>query len=246
MNNNWLLLQDNIKKENAAQFDIKEKEKSMKNEFDSLFDLYYKYKRKIRLINDKNCKLIGYPIKINDNIINIKVFSDSSSLFSFSVITEYLLEFRENFEKLFILIDSLNQNEQLIISKLLVHFFFEDISQSESSSKLNNFINQLIIKEIKKSEEILYEEFICDESFISKIFIEFLYRHEVKVYINYIFEDILRDFFRSFHNRTYFTMNKREIKEFMSLKEKKVRKKKIIRIKVFLFFQMKIKMKTIL
>ena len=226
MNNNWLLLQDNIKKENAAQFDIKEKEKSMKNEFDSLFDLYYKYKRKIRLINDKNCKLIGYPIKINDNIINIKVFSDSSSLFSFSVITEYLLEFRENFEKLFILIDSLNQNEQLIISKLLVHFFFEDISQSESSSKLNNFINQLIIKEIKKSEELLYEEFICDESFISKIFIEFLYRHEVKVYIDYIFEDILRDFFRSFRYRTYFTMNKKEIKEFMSLEEKKIKKKK--------------------
>ena len=110
MNNNWLLLQDNIKKENAAQFDIKEKEKSMKNEFDSLFNVYYKYKRKIRLINDKNCKLIGYPINTNDNINNIKVFSDSSSLFSFSVITEYLLEFRENFEKLFILIDSLNQN----------------------------------------------------------------------------------------------------------------------------------------
>ena len=64
MNNNWLLLQDNIKKENAAQFDIKEKEKSMKNEFDSLFNVYYKYKRKIRLINDKNCKLIGYPINI--------------------------------------------------------------------------------------------------------------------------------------------------------------------------------------
>ena len=182
MNNNWLLLQDNIKKENAAQFDIKEKEKSMKNELDSLFNLYYKYKRKIRLINDKNCKLIGYPIKINDNIINIKVFSDSSSLFSFSVITEYLLEFRENFEKLFILIDSLNQNEQLIISKLLVHFFFEDISQSESSSKLNNFINQLIIKEIKYQKK-----YYMKNLFVMKVlFLKFLLNFYIDMKLKFI------------------------------------------------------------
>ena len=225
-NNDWILLQDNIKKVNVSQFDIVEKEKIIQKEVNSLIDLYYKYKRKIRLLIDNNCKSLGYLIDDSNNKkTKIKVYSDNSSLFSFNIICDYLLEFRENNDKLFILINNLNQNEQFIISKLLVHFFFEDITQSESSSKLNNFISLLISKEIEKCERMFYDDIIDDDSFLAKILIEFIYRHEVKVFLKYIFEDILKDLLLNIEHKRFLTMNLNEINSFIEYNEKKNRNK---------------------
>ena len=229
-NNDWLLLQDNIKKVNVSQFDIIEKEKIMQKEVNSLIDLYYKYKRKIRLLIDNNCKSLGYLVDYsNIKKTKIKVYSDNSSLFSFNIICDYLLEFRENNDKLFILINNLNQKEQYIISKLLVHYFFEDITQNESSSKLNNFISLLISKEIEKSERMFYDEIIDEDSFLSKILIEFIYRHEVKVFFKYIFEDILKDLFLDIEHNFFLTMNINEINKFIEFNEKKQKNKRILK-----------------
>ena len=221
-NNDWVLLQDYIKKINVSQFDIVEKEKIMQKEVNSLIDLYYKNKRKIRLLIDNNCKSLGYLIDDSNNKkTKIKVYSDNSSLFSFNIICDYLLEFRENNDKMFILINNLNQNEQFIIAKLLVHFFFEDITQNESSTKLNNFISLLISKEIEKSESMFYDEIIDEDSFLSKILIEFIYRHEVKVFLKYIFEDILKDLFLNVENKCFLTMNINEINNLIQYNVKK-------------------------
>lgn len=46
MINDLLVLQNNIKKENVFQLKIQEKEKFIQNEFNSLIDLFYKYKKK--------------------------------------------------------------------------------------------------------------------------------------------------------------------------------------------------------
>ena len=229
-NNDWVLLQDYIKKINVSQFDIVEKEKIMQKEVNSLIDLYYKNKRKIRLLIDNNCKSLGYLIDDSNNKkTKIKVYSDNSSLFSFNIICDYLLEFRENNDKMFILINNLNQNEQFIISKLLVHFFFEDITQNESSTKLNNFISLLISKEIEKSESMFYDEIIDEDSFLSKILIEFIYRHEVKVFFKYIFEDILKDLFLNIEHNFFLTMNINEINKFIEFNEKKQKNKRILK-----------------
>ena len=63
--NDWKLLQNYSKKINFATIEIEEKEKKMEEELNSFIDLYYKYKRKIRILNDDNLSLIGFLPKNN-------------------------------------------------------------------------------------------------------------------------------------------------------------------------------------
>ena len=72
--NDWKLLQSYSKKINFETIEIEEKEKKMEEELNSFIDLYYKYKRKIRILNDDNLSLIGFLPKNNlkknsDNLI---------------------------------------------------------------------------------------------------------------------------------------------------------------------------------
>ncbi len=125
-NNNWKLLQDYIKKINLTNSDLKEKEIEKEKEFNSLVTLFYKSKKKLRILNDNNIYNLGLDNTIDENLIKkkIKVSSESSSLNYYILIQSYLLEFRDNFELLFKFISLLNKEEEKIMSKFLVHFFF--------------------------------------------------------------------------------------------------------------------------
>ena len=72
--NDWKLLQNYLKKINLATFEVENKENDLENEFNSNVDLYYKYKRKIRLLNDNNLELLGLIPKLNNYKIIYKYF----------------------------------------------------------------------------------------------------------------------------------------------------------------------------
>ena len=191
--NDWKLLQNYLKKINLATFEVENKENDLENEFNSNVDLYYKYKRKIRLLNDDNLKLLGIIPKLN-NHKKIKIISSSANLNFHSQIKNYLFEIRNNTNLLLKFIENLNgEKEKDIIAKVFVHFFFEDVTKSECSYKLNHFLSLLINQEVENLDYELKDNFIEKNSFIDKIFNEFLNRHEVKVYTKYLFEDLIKN-----------------------------------------------------
>ena len=69
MNNNWKLLHDYIKKINLTSFDLIGKEKQLEKDFDSYVNLFYKYKKKIRKLNDNNINILGLDESIDQNVI---------------------------------------------------------------------------------------------------------------------------------------------------------------------------------
>ena len=198
--NDWKLLQNYLKKINLATFEVENKENDLENEFNSNVDLYYKYKRKIRLLNDDNLKLLGIIPKLN-NHKKIKIISSSANLNFHSQIKNYLFEIRNNTNLLLKLIENLNgEKEKDIIAKVFVHFFFEDVTKSECSYKLNHFLSLLINQEVENLDYELKDNFIEKNSFIDKIFNEFLNRHEVKVYTKYLFEDLIKNLEKNVDN----------------------------------------------
>jgi hypothetical protein len=181
--NDWKLLQNYLKKMSLAISEVENKENDLENEFNTNVDLYYKYKRKIRLLNDNNLELLGLIPKLN-NYKKLKISSSPANLNFHSQIQNYLFEIRNNSNLLLKFIDTLtDEKEKDIIAKVFIHFFFEDVTKSEFSYKLNYFLSLLINKEVENLDYELYDNFIIKNSFIEKIFIEFLNRHEVKVYI---------------------------------------------------------------
>ncbi len=191
--NDWKLLQNYLKKMSLAILEVESKENDLENEFNTNVDLYYKYKRKIRLLNDNNLELLGLTPKLN-NYKKLKISSSPANLNFHSQIQNYLFEIRNNSNLLLKFIDTLtDENEKDIIAKVFIHFFFEDVTKSEFSYKLNYFLSLLINKEVENLDYELNDNFIKKNSFIEKIFNEFLNRHEVKVYTKYLFEDLMKN-----------------------------------------------------
>jgi hypothetical protein len=71
--NDWKLLQNYLKKMSLAISEVENKENDLENEFNTNVDLYYKYKRKIRLLNDNNLELLGLIPKLN-NYKKLKIY----------------------------------------------------------------------------------------------------------------------------------------------------------------------------
>ena len=202
--NDWKLLQNYLKKMSLAILEVENKENDLENEFNINVDLYYKYKRKIRLLNDNNLELLGLIPKLN-NYKKLKINSSPANLNFHSQIQNYLFEIRNNSNLLLKFIDTLtDEKEKDIIAKVFIHFFFEDITKSEFSYKLNYFLSLLINKEVENFDYELNDNFINKNSFIEKIFNEFLNRHEVKVYTKYLFEDLMKNLDK---NNKYVTLD---------------------------------------
>ena len=62
-----------------AILEVENKENDLENEFNINVDLYYKYKRKIRLLNDNNLELLGLIPKLN-NYKKLKISSSPANL----------------------------------------------------------------------------------------------------------------------------------------------------------------------
>ena len=77
--NDWKLLQNYLKKMSLAILEVENKENDLENEFNINVDLYYKYKRKIRLLNDNNLELLGLIPKLN-NYKKLKINSSPANL----------------------------------------------------------------------------------------------------------------------------------------------------------------------
>ena len=223
--NDWKLLQNYFKKINFATIEIEEKEKKMEEELNSYIDLYYKYKRKIRILNDDNLSLLGFLPK--DNIKKkIKITSSELSLNFHSQIKNYLFDIRNNNNLLFKFIETIdNENnsdyDKNIIAKIFVHFYFEDITKSECSYKLSQFISYLINNEISKNNVDFNENFFEENSFIHKIFNEYLNRHEIKLYTKHIFEDLIKGLIKSRSEIKYISLYLQDIESQLETLNKK-------------------------
>ena len=84
-------------------------------------DLYYKYKRKIRLLNDNNLELLGLIPKLN-NYKKLKINSSPANLNFHSQIQNYLFEIRNNSNLLLKFIDTLTDEKEKE-AKIFIHFF---------------------------------------------------------------------------------------------------------------------------
>ncbi len=102
--NDWKLLQNYLKKMSLAILEVESKENDLENEFNTNVDLYYKYKRKIRLLNDNNLELLGLTPKLN-NYKKLKISSSPANLNFHSQIQNYLFEIRNNSNLLLKFID---------------------------------------------------------------------------------------------------------------------------------------------
>ncbi len=121
--NDWKLLQNYLKKMSLAILEFENKENDLENEFNINVDLYYKYKRKIRLLNDNNLELLGLIQKLN-NYKKLKISSSLVNLIFHSQIQNYLFEIRNNSNLLLKFIDILkDEKEKDIIAKVFIHFF---------------------------------------------------------------------------------------------------------------------------
>ena len=123
--NDWKLLQNYLKKMSLAISEVENKENDLENEFNTNVDLYYKYKRKIRLLNDNNLELLGLIPKLN-NYKKLKISSSPANLNFHSQIQNYLFEIRNNSNLLLKFIDTLtDEKEKDIIAKVFIHFFLK-------------------------------------------------------------------------------------------------------------------------
>ena len=223
--NDWKLLQSYSKKINFETIEIEEKEKKMEEELNSFIDLYYKYKRKIRILNDDNLSLIGFLPK-NNLKKKIKITSSELSINFHSQVKNYLFDIRNNNNLLFKFIDTIdNENNSKkvknIIAKIFVHFFFEDITKSECSYKLSYFISSLINHEVSRNNLDFDENFFEENSFIHKIFDEYLNRHEIKIYTKHLFQDLIKGLIKNNTDNKFISLKLQELESEINFKNKK-------------------------
>ena len=223
--NDWKLLQSYSKKINFETIEIEEKEKKMEEELNSFIDLYYKYKRKIRILNDDNLSLIGFLPK-NNLKKKIKITSSELSINFHSQVKNYLFDIRNNNNLLFKFIDTIdNENNSKkvknIIAKIFVHFFFEDITKSECSYKLSYFISLLINHEVSRNNLDFDENFFEENSFIHKIFDEYLNRHEIKIYTKHLFQDLIKGLIKNNTDNKFISLKLQELESEINFKNKK-------------------------
>ena len=66
----------------------------------------------------------------------------------------------------------------------------------------------------------LNDNFINDESFLSLILNEYIYRHEVKIYLKSIFKDLIRNLFLENNDANYITFSFSELSRIIGFEKK--------------------------
>ena len=194
MNPDWKYLQKFLKTMNFSNINLEKREKKLNKEFEDALINFYKFKRKSRLINDNNMKILGFnTVGIPENKIKINIFTDKGDLIFYSSFKKYLTEFRSNPKILLNLLNQITKTEdKKLISTVITHYFYTDIITNETSNNLINLIEILIKEEIKNEDfSIIDNSCFNKDNIISYIFDELLYIDEVKIYIKHILEEVI-------------------------------------------------------
>ena len=194
MNPDWKYLQKFLKNMNFNNKNLEIKENKLNKEFEDALINFYKFKRKSRLINDNNMKILGFnTVGFPENKIRVNIYTEKGDLIFYSSFKKYLTEFRSNQKILYNLLNQIEKTEdKKLISTVITHYFYTDIITNESSNNLINLIEMLIKDEIKNEDfSIIENSCFNKDNIISYIFDELLYIDEVKIYIKHILEEVI-------------------------------------------------------
>ena len=222
----WNSFQNSIKYVIQGLDSVANKEIEIKKQLNNTLLSYYTMKRTNHILQEQNLKRLGIVPTYNkktesDNLnkeLNIKVTSDPDDLSYFNSINEYLLLFRNNNDLMYRLANMLNQETQYVLSKLIVHFFYDDITINEASTALEKTIAYFVEKEIENTPYIFIDSFLSEKTFLGKLILEISNRNEVKVHIQHILKDIIKSMDKNNIERgnSYFTLNLYELNGFVN------------------------------
>lgn len=211
--NDWSELQGIIKNQVLGNITVNAKEKELSDELKKYLSSYYKIKIKNLLVQENNLKKLGI-IPMQDSAIKIKISINEgeNSLPFYESIKAYLFEFRNNTELLKHFISSITADEQTVVAKVLVHFFFEDIKINESSCLLEKTID-IFLEDEMNVPDFFVDTFPSDTKFLKKLFHEILNRNEVKVHIKSVLSSVIHEMDKHVANlrEGYVTFNIREL-----------------------------------
>ena len=221
----WTSLQNSIKIVTQGVVTVSTKEMEIRQKLNDTLLSYYKMKRTNHLLAENNLKRLGLiPVnedtnktkKYDDDLnkpIKVKVTSNIDDLSYFGSINEYLLLFRNNNELMYRLSNYIHQEEQYTLSKLIIHYFYDDITLNEASSVLERTIAFFVVKEIENTPDIFYDSFIAEETFIGKLLLEISNRSEVKAHIKHVIKDIIKSIEKNNteNKKYYLTLNINEL-----------------------------------
>ena len=224
----WNSFQHSIKSVIHGLESATNKEIEIKKQLNHTLTSYYKMKRTNHILQENNLKQLGiiptYTSKSksgDDNKnkeLNIKVTSNPDDLSYFNSINEYLLLFRNNNDLMYRLANSLNQETQYVLSKVIVHFFYDDIRVNEASTALEKTIAFFVQKEIENTQPLFIESFLSEKTFLGKLLLEISNRNEMKVHIQHILKDIIKSIDKNNIEKgnSYLTLNLYELKEILN------------------------------
>jgi hypothetical protein len=128
----------------------------------------------------------------NNKIIN-GLYKDPQQelLEAYSPIFKFVLQFRNNLENIFFMIDDIKEEDYHQIAELLCLHFYENILLCNPfHNEILLIIHYLLSKEIEQLNSPSLSSFL-DNSFLSILFKTLTQRREIKSYLNLIFHDII-------------------------------------------------------
>ena len=217
--NNWSELQTILKETTLAVTTVKSKEDEIQSEFSKNLADFYKLKRKAIRLRENNLKVLGISSTSKPlTKIKVEISQNEDDLSYYLSIKQFLFEFRNNPDILLQFIGTLtNSDDQYLAAKVLMHFFFEDVTQAESSAPLEDMLTMFLSKEIPNVPDFFVDSFPSESNFFGKLIKEMGNRNEVKVHVKDIVADIVKELesYQYNQNEYHVTLNIGELNQIL-------------------------------
>ena len=148
----------------------------------------------------------------------MEISQNEDDLSYYLSIKQFLFEFRNNPDILLQFIGTLtNSDDQYLAAKVLMHFFFEDVTQAESSAPLEDMLTMFLSKEIPNVPDFFVDSFPSESNFFGKLIKEMGNRNEVKVHVKDIVADIVKELesYQYNQNEYHVTLNIGELNQIL-------------------------------
>ena len=215
----WANLKLFLKEKKSLELSVKLRKKNTIDQFSSKCQEIFQKKVEINLITKKNRQMFksfnndseGLIIDnniyyINQKISKMKIF-DASKAFEYksNAMKDFLFAFRNNNRLMLYLIECAHNYQYEDLVSFLCHFFYENFYiESTEQEEMLYIIYLLLEKEIDSLFTPSVSTFL-EQSFISKFLTEMGTRYEIKLYIDIILNDLIKQIEEK--NITYNSMN---------------------------------------
>ena len=182
----WLNLKKLLLKKKSLESTVELLKQKTINKFTSNYCEIYKYKLEMYLFSKMSNKIMFDSDYIPDFNRNILITDNSQQLCYDSWLKDFLFYFRENNSELLKIIDLLPEDKNIYFSHFLCNLFYDNfINTKDSQNEIYLILYLLLEREIKGLLSPNEEDFL-NNSFVNHFLREFLYKEEIKKYIEVI------------------------------------------------------------